>query len=332
MELKARNPVPKDLNRLAHSASNTSSKSHKVLEQLAMQVASLNALANVAGKGREDLTLDVLEVAADIFLGRWQPPSCVSLKESNTTATSAAIRQFLAKYVLESFLDMRNYLVAVADRMLYVDAQLCNNKAMVEALLAWEEAWELGSRFIMQPEMLAALCSTAAEIAGSLRYSPELARHLDGQDAELFLILPRLVLLCGLAEATQSVLPASFIPHHFMKQTGEEEQDEEPCTVPTTSWSAEMTNLGKDFAVAVHAIATSRSHQEASYQSVWDVLVRRTIAGPGAETDDDDESIHCFLRRLEGISLELQRTQPEAWNGCCAVMLQCINAAVEASL
>lgn len=319
----------KALHRLAHSASSTSTKCNEALEHLVMHMAGLNALANVDGKGREDLTFDVLQVAADVFLGRWQPPSSVSSKESSTMAASAAIRQFLARRVLESFLDLRRYLVAVADRMLYVDPQLCNNKALVESLLAWEEAWELGSRFIVQPEMLEALCSTAAQIAGSQRYAPELASHLDEQDAELFLILPRLVLLCALAEPTQSVLPANFIPHHFMKETRE---GEEPCAVPTVSYSAEMTDLSRDFVVAVHDIIASSAHQ-ASSQPAWEVLVRRTIAGPGAETDNDGDyhSVYCFLRRLEGVSLELQRTEPEAWNGCCAVLLQCIDAAVEAS-
>ena len=40
----------------------------KLLEDLMSRVCDLNACANASGKGRSDMTVNVLEAAADIFL------------------------------------------------------------------------------------------------------------------------------------------------------------------------------------------------------------------------------------------------------------------------
>eukprot|EP00931_Biecheleriopsis_adriatica_P108246 TRINITY_DN8257_c0_g8_i1.p1 TRINITY_DN8257_c0_g8~~TRINITY_DN8257_c0_g8_i1.p1 ORF type:complete len:464 (-),score=72.44 TRINITY_DN8257_c0_g8_i1:58-1449(-) len=56
------------LQHTAYSASRrTSSACRKALERLVDQVAELNSLANVQGRGRKDLTVDVLQAAADVF-------------------------------------------------------------------------------------------------------------------------------------------------------------------------------------------------------------------------------------------------------------------------
>lgn len=309
----------RDIHWLATSATAfcTSSKCRRALQSLVAQVASLNAYANIRGKGRQDLTIEVLEAAADVFLFP-ETFTSISLKESSFVRASSAARHLLATRVLEGFLGLRNYLAEIADCTDTMDAQLSNNDILVERLLDWEQAWEQGSRFMLRPALLEAVCSISAQISEAQCFAPDLAKHLDDQSAELFLILPRLVLLCGLADPSQAVLIESLLPHHF--ESNAEEQT--IITLRAVRLSSDMMDLAKGFDAASRAISVSMP------STSWEVLVRSAVAGLGSNSClEFDASVDSFLHRLEAVSMELQRAAPEAWNCCCSVLVECIEAA-----
>ncbi|CAE7603858.1 unnamed protein product, partial [Symbiodinium sp. CCMP2456] len=130
---QCRSPKPSDrgeIYELAKTActKNSAKESHRVLRQLAEQVAELNTRANTQGKGRGDLNMEVLQAAADLLLGGEELGSA-----------EATARRFLAAKVLDSFMGLRSYFASICNDVMEVDPQLSKNPRLVKALVAWEE-------------------------------------------------------------------------------------------------------------------------------------------------------------------------------------------------
>eukprot|EP00931_Biecheleriopsis_adriatica_P115024 TRINITY_DN90876_c0_g1_i1.p1 TRINITY_DN90876_c0_g1~~TRINITY_DN90876_c0_g1_i1.p1 ORF type:complete len:581 (-),score=138.36 TRINITY_DN90876_c0_g1_i1:122-1864(-) len=291
-----------DIKRLAESCSDVGQRG-KLARLLAMHVAHLNSCANVQVRGRQRMSFDVLEAAAHFFLG-----STISKRMSSTAA--AACRR-LACHVLHAFVELRNYLSNLdAD---FVDPQLSNNEKLVQRLTALEEPWEIGARFLLVPDLASALCEVAALIANAQCFSPKLRSMLQDQDAELFLVLPRLVLLCTLQEPMLAHLAAGFLPHHFSTWEGAD-----------MFASSEIARLASQFDELKNSLTIS-DHLSKPLSLVWELVVEAAISGPGSS--ELPSGAQEFISKLEGFSMELQRREPEDWNRCCSVLLQGVEAA-----
>eukprot|EP00930_Biecheleria_cincta_P069726 TRINITY_DN57435_c0_g1_i1.p1 TRINITY_DN57435_c0_g1~~TRINITY_DN57435_c0_g1_i1.p1 ORF type:complete len:629 (+),score=114.68 TRINITY_DN57435_c0_g1_i1:64-1887(+) len=311
-------PDQNQMHRIATSACSRSKfrSTRSVLEKLLAQISNLNACVNVEGRGREDMTIEVLEAAADAF----SISDSVTERGSNCDQAFEAARRHLASNILCSFADLRNYFATAGENVTRLDPQLRNNIALVQHLAAWEDSWELGARFLVKPELLEGLCHVAAQTAGAQRDVPEFASLLKDQDAELFLILPRLVLLCGLAVPAHFALTANFLPHHFQQSVSGKED--------VSTFSKGMSELVEAFEQVNAMLGASETCNEK-------VLIHSAILGAGqghraSGRNDADETVNCFMLRLEGFSMELQRHEPESWNRCCFVLMQCIEAASSA--
>lgn len=263
------------------------------------------------------MTIDVLEAAADAFFNNDTATNVDSSGNSDIVRAFKAARRHLASKVLGSFADLRSYLEQAGNNKKRLDPQLRNNTALVQHLVAWEDSWELGARFLVKPDLLEAMCNVAAQAAHAQRDVPEFASLLEDQDADLFLILPRLVLLCGLAVPAHSTLTEHFLPHHF----GQSDSRKQSARI----LSRGMSELVEDFNQSNVILGASKTWHKK-------VLIRRAILGVGKghktnARNDDEEAMNHFMLRLEGFSMELQRHQPESWNRCCSVLMQCIEAA-----
>eukprot|EP00930_Biecheleria_cincta_P040024 TRINITY_DN27459_c0_g1_i2.p1 TRINITY_DN27459_c0_g1~~TRINITY_DN27459_c0_g1_i2.p1 ORF type:complete len:651 (-),score=109.85 TRINITY_DN27459_c0_g1_i2:77-1960(-) len=304
------------IRRLARSASSRcgSKRVRAAMEDLFAQVCRLNAY-----RGRENIEFEVLEAAADAYLSSEQGVG----SECNSAARSSlAAQQLLASTVLSSFVHLREHLSKITNIM-RIDPQLSNNASLMQRLAAFEESCELGAQFLMKPDLLNALCSVAAEAAGAKHDAPEFRTILEDQDADLFLILPRLVLLRGLASPSHAALVEVFLPHHF----GSPASDDQAGNSSTKQGPSEqMQCLMKDFERASEMLGTVGGYHQRT-------LVRRAVLGFQAEGQGDvDGAVDRFMLRLEGFSMELQRYRPRDWNRCCSILLQCIEAASNAAL
>lgn len=319
-----------DIRRLAETASRrwAGTPLRNMLHKLVQQIASLNACANTQGRGRGDLGLAVLERAAEVFL--CPEPTPWSLKEcDDVVSASMAARRFLASQVLVGFLQIRNYFTDIADRMLFVDPQLSRNTTLVARLTKWEESWELGAQFLPRPVLLESLCGLAGCIRRAQRIAPDLISFVENRDAELFLILPRLVLIFGFIDSVLMPLPASLLPHHFFGPAVAASAGQQQGT-GDFQLSSEVVALLKQFANVCYSLSED---SECSGSDIWwQPLVRAAVAGPGATqtrgaAKEHEAALDCFLHRLEGFSMELQRHMPEDWNQCCSILTLCIDAA-----
>jgi len=141
-------------------------------------------------------------------------------------------------------------------------------------------------------------------------------------DVELFMVLPRLIMLSFVAEPTAPCreVIASLMPHRFKASAPD-------------GLCEKLSSLVQDFRMLVQAMSSwclvSKHHPEAV---AWEVLVKRAVAG---NTNSDapysafSSSVQAvarpvvdgFMRDLEFWSVDLQRHCPEDWNQFCSVMV-----------
>lgn len=277
-------------------------------------ISQLNAVANCRRKGRDDLTDDILESAI------------VALKRSELPehATTSRAAQVLAGDIVGAFGSIRQYLRQVKVCLERVDPHLCNNNGLVSRLVDWEESWEVAGRYVRDARLLDALCLFVAKIQGIQVALPELATMCEECDVELFMVLPRITLLCFLKDpsGTQGQLLKLFLPHRF--QQG----------MPNT----ELQVLLRDFRstiAALDGLVVPASGIDVD-SATWQALVTRAVGGSqqaalnvlgalGAkQREPAGQLLEVFSLKLEGWSLELQRHCPEDWNQCSAVLVQCL--------
>jgi len=289
-------------------------------EEFLKFIATLNSIANYKRKGRDDLGVDILRSARAVLKKD---------KLDSTASSSRAAARVLAGDVVASYTAMRSYFRKVKNCIEHVDPHLCNNSGLVARLVDYEETWEIGARYVLDAPMLDAICDVVCQVREVERLAPELTTMIQDCDVELFMVLPRLVMLCFLAEprAKRVELVRSLLPHRF----GPTEQ---PTTEPAL-WKVdpELKGLYSSFKEAVKLLgADLLGRPEGSPQvAAWEELARQAVRGErnSAIPKAAQTAARDLLRSVETWSLELQRHCPEDWNQCSAVLVHCLTGGVQ---
>jgi len=270
-------------------------------KRLVACVAHLNSVANIRRKGRDDLGVGVL---LDALAALRRCDAAERAGDGGSEALAAA--RVLATDVVDSYSAMREYLREVSGCLERVDPHLCNNTGLVERLVDWEESWEVGARYVQSPRLLATLCDLVSQLRHAQRLVPAFASMFQDFDAELFMILPRLLWLRFLskpeqhAELLQGLLPVA--------SAGD-------CDFDALVEKFRCTQL----MLAIPALSSEGLEGE--------ILVRRAIQGTQHATELPEpaqQAVEELMRELERWSIKLQRHCPEDWNQCSAIIVQCL--------
>jgi len=299
----------------------------KAQHDLVQSVCRLNSVANHRRKGRDDLGADIL-VAATMVASKFGSSSAL-IGGADTVANDAG--RHLAADVLQSFEAVRQYLREVEHRLESVDPHLCNNVGLVARLVDWEESWEVGQLYLTNEPLLYTLCDFVACIQRLQVVEPKLTTMCEDCDVELFLALPRLLVLRYLtAPEKQTHLLHNLLPHRFLAASGNS-----PVRPGT-----ELTELARHFQQATRAVSGDFSqadpndpkHVTSMDDAAWKVFAHAAVSdmsdredGPAATAVGD------FMRAIEWWSVEVQRHCPEDWNQCSAVLVQCLTKNVRSS-
>lgn len=330
IEDKARNQIvqavelERRLQHLENQRSYGSPEYREVLRCLVAAISRLNSVANVNRKGRDDLRSEVLLEAQRI------------LRESSSDGHpqgALAAARVLATDVMESFTAMREYLRGVTYCLERVDPHLGNNVGLVARLEDWEECWELGAIYLLHEPGLGALCDAVAEMHRLKESIQELATMLDECDAELFMVLPRLVWLRFLSEPIkQTPLLARLLPHRFLPSKSGTQ-----CVL-----SEELDAFVQKYSqVESSFVATTSRPCASDLKSIRDLLAERVVRGeaddshpayasmPDGRAIEAKAGIEGFVLELEAWSMELQRHCPDDWNQYSAILVQCLTMTAE---
>mmetsp|Transcript_8644 Transcript_8644/g.18295 ORF Transcript_8644/g.18295 Transcript_8644/m.18295 type:complete len:544 (-) Transcript_8644:152-1783(-) len=296
---------------------------------LVASIAHLNSCANFKRKGRDDLGVEVLHDATRTLR------RCDIAGAGGSCPEALGAAHVIASDVLDSFVAVREYLREVQVCLERVDPHLCNNSGLVARLVDWEESWEVGSRYGSEL-LIAAVCGVVTEIHAAQRLAPALASMCEDCDVELFMVLPRIVWLCFLAEPTRHAeLLKALLPHRFSAST---EDNPQTGAEPPRPWDNEIEAFIEMFRRGRAAVASAHGGPAAG-QAAREALVRRVVAG-GADGGAGGQcspaaaaaavaagsALEEAMRELERWSIELQRHCPEDWNHFAAMLVRCLAA------
>jgi len=141
----------------------------------------MNKVANVEGKGRDDLTLNILLIAENVI--RKVSVNC-----------SKSIRN-LAEGVKNSFVKFRKMLQKYCENIESVDPQLKNNPDLVENLYNLEVCWEKGKEFLLDTKNYNRLIFFSQLIEILCEKYNELIDLIDTRDPTIFVSIPGLLIL-----------------------------------------------------------------------------------------------------------------------------------------
>jgi len=297
--------------------------------KLVRSIAHLNSVANFRRKGRDDLTVEILWDAMKTI------KRCEAAERNGDSTDLLSAARSLSGDVVESFQAMRKYLRETSKCLERVDPHLCNNVGLVKRLVDWEECWEVGRNYVQNEMFLNGICDLVAEIQLAQRITPDLKSMCEDCDVELFMVLPRILWLRGLAKpATHLHIFRSLLPHRFnnVQESGNASQDEWPC-------DSEMKALIEQFR-SMHALLMSnwRSAGRIADRSAWEVLIKRVVLGVEGKARQEtycdlsasarsqaEHAVETFMNKMEGWSMEIQRHNAEDWNQFMSIIIQCLS-------
>jgi len=266
------------------------------MSMLFKYLAELNVTANVARKGRGDLNENAVKIAMDVLSSR------AGYKDS-----SCLVRG-VCKNFLESLVAMLIYLhgvltLATTQCESCIDPELQRNAGLVERLADLEESWEMVGCYVEDAAMRCSLDSMGSQLKATQEFDPIFQQMCSDCDVELFLVIPRLILLAYLKDPTKDALMRRMLPKAFEGTLG--------------SRSDELCSIERKY------IALLKEDSE-----LVDFLSFQAIHGVGAEAIEEliskerQQKGTTFMRELEGWSMELQRMRASEWNAFCSVLVQ----------
>jgi hypothetical protein len=271
--------------------------------------------------------VDILDRAIEVLR------RCDPAIGSSISADIAGPAAVLASRVVDSFGALRSYFGQVPHHRDEMIPNLCQNEGLVARLVDWEKSWEIGARHVLDEQHLAAFCHLAAGLRSASRVAPSFTEMVADFDPDLFLSLPRVAWLHALEEPEGPVseLLRGFLPHRF-------EADEQTSEGDSKSNAAALIGAFRKAANSVEDMWTEgMASPSGGKQATWELFIRRAVVGPGASAAEDLYSglppqqcdaagaiVESFMNELERWSMELQRHNPEDWNECVDLLVQCL--------
>lgn len=245
-------------------------------------ISSINAVANVEGKGRDDLEFDILQESEGIL-------------RRITKEQSQAVRS-LAEQIRRSFLRLRELFRKFEENIEMVDPQLKNNADLVEALETYEAAWEKGKTYFLDARKCTYLIHFSHIIETTTQKHPEFSEQVDCRDADIFLNIPCLLILKALNEEDKHICKF-FLP-----------QLAEP---PGNKHNLMFNALKHEFTI------WKRDHTKLYefHNLIEKILLNLPLTNAERYTKMNSQAqIASIVHKTKQLAMELQRNNPTEWN------------------
>ncbi len=250
----------------------------RLRRRLVETCCQLNAVANFAGKGRDDLGLEVLLAAEEVA-------------RRVSDYKSRAVRR-LASQIKSSFLNLRLLFRKYAANVEVVDPQLKNNSDLVDALVAFEKAWEKGKDFLLNKSVCGMLISFSELIEGLTEKYRSLREKVESMDADVFIVIPCIAILRSLDDNDRRLYN---------------------CYYPDIGSQGADQRAFADLKLLYTEIVGSRGERFATYNSLERAIIERE-SGSGALPVGQDPNATKLLHEIKRLAILLQRNRPAEWN------------------
>eukprot|EP00746_Dinoflagellata_sp_MGD_P078727 gnl/MRDRNA2_/MRDRNA2_31459_c0_seq1.p1 gnl/MRDRNA2_/MRDRNA2_31459_c0~~gnl/MRDRNA2_/MRDRNA2_31459_c0_seq1.p1 ORF type:complete len:540 (-),score=106.19 gnl/MRDRNA2_/MRDRNA2_31459_c0_seq1:68-1687(-) len=305
----------------------TEEEHEKVLQCFVGSLGRLNSLANSTGKGRDNLCLRVLQGSQRIV----SQHSLLHFDYLDPVLDHVA--HTLANDVVETFEQMRQYVrdtTTYVDMWRMVDPRLENNTGLSHRLADLEESWDIAEKYLLDEKRLAALTDLVAELHSVQNIFPSLQQMAADRDVEFVMALPRLVWLHHFAlQPRNSGILENFRPAICKDSTKEEQINsalnsyqaviELLCSLPTPTGEIVTQSAVKIPPLAAAQIAVKGWALAGGDQDVLSMLWDPS----SNDLEPARLALQALMLRVEGLSVDLQRHNPEEWNQFIAVAVKC---------
>jgi hypothetical protein len=256
---------------------------NKQRAKLIHMICQINKVANSEGKGRDDLTLDIL-IAADGVMRKISHSKSKSLRH-------------LAENIKKTFTSIRKLLQKYEDNIEIVDPQLKNNPELVDCLVAFETAWEKGKEYLLDPVKYSQLLFFSGMIEILCDKYKDIAEQLESRDPSVFVWVPSILILKSLDNEDKGICKV-FNPHMFD---------------PNNETTARLYIFLKNFKENFYSLITDQYYAYNLLERVVlfedDVTVLQTT-----EKYIDKSIVNEFKKNLKTLSMQIQRVKPGDWN------------------
>jgi len=250
-------------------------------EALVELIGKINAVANVEGKGRDDLTLEILTTAE-------------AFARKVFVTQSQAVMQ-LAEQIKQVFVTFRSLMKRYDLNIEIVDPQLRNNPELVEALTTFETTWEKGKTYFLNSKRCSQVIYFSSLIENLAEKYSDFREELECRDAELFISLPGLLVLKCLEDQDKGICR-----HFFALMFDENEKI-------GVNWKT----LKRAYSLGKLASASD------DYCEILERLVLGLRVDPDSRIlavsqrwDNLDQVVH----KIKQIAMQLHRYKPVDWN------------------
>jgi hypothetical protein len=251
-------------------------------------IGKINSVANIEGKGRDDLTIDILKASEGLLKRVSTQTRCITN---------------LADKIRQSFLSLRSLFRKYASNIEIVDPQLKNNPELVDALVKFESTWERGKIYFLNSKkcnQLVFLSSMIETVSSKYRVFKE---QVDCSDSELFVSIPALLIIKALQGEDRGICK-SFCSPMF---------DENENVGAVWKRLKRSYNLGK--------LASS------SITEYTELLMALTLAEPldkgfrAQVLDPKFDNLDGTINKIKYLAIELHRHKPIEWNRFLDIIL-----------
>ena len=260
---------------------------NEIRERFVKIINELNNIANINGKGRDDLTIEIL------------------LKSENVLCTISDIKskgmRKLATNIKNSLTDFRELFKKYNMNIEGVDPQLVNNPELVNLLYNFEILWEKGKKYFTDKKKYnhLLLFNQIVEIIGE-KYSHEQIKNLIEQsDPMIFVTIPAVLILRAIDNGDVDIIK-QYIPN--IENTNEENG-----------------KLYKNITQIVKDVYSKVGDNYYGYN-----LFEKYVLFDGTGEEDkinreiekfvSQEIIKDFKKDIKILSMNMQRYKPKEWN------------------
>lgn len=238
---------------------------------------NINSVANPEGKGRDDLTVDILVEAESI-----------SRRISNME--SRAVRK-LAEQIKKSFANFRLLLRKYQENIELVDPQLKNNTELVETLVQFENSWAKGKEFLLTTKMCRMLIHFSQITEGISEKYKDVQEKIEAADTEIFVLLPCLVVLNSL-DGNDKGICDHYYPR--IKEPGQEQREYNLLREKYQRMKKKCKDGYKLYHVVEKALLEKLASAEESVVALKD--------------------LKSLVHGIKSVGMEMQRNKPLEWN------------------
>ena len=250
-------------------------------EKFASIIGQINAVANTQGKGRDDLTAEIL-IAAE------------GISRRISDSQSHAVRR-LADQIKLSFKSLRELMRKYGENIEVVDPQLKNNPELVEALAKYEATWEKGKGYFVEGKTCNQLIRFSQLIEGVAEKYKEMHEQIECMDTDIFVSIPCLLVLKALDNDDKGICESYYPP---LGMEGEEAH-------------IYFKGLQEEYA----ELKSRTTHEYELYNLIeQNILDREMEALVASKCKTREEEIAHVVHGIKRVSMGLQRYKPSEWN------------------